>query len=211
MSQATSLASLTCNSTWPLEFGVEIAQEEILAGPVMFGEVGPIVGQDVQLGVEGLAVVEVISVLAGPAEGLARQDLHSGQVDVSGLQQGDVLLPEVVPDGRRQPNLGEVGGGDTEIGRRPAQRLRHLAEGGLHGVRRRPNRLPQWNPCRVLHQSRYLPTMGSRRRRAASGMAFGSVMMACWRACWQGQSNSAGSRVTAWAINRFAFRLFLFK
>ena len=86
------------------------------------------------MGVEGPAVVEVISVLAGPAEGLARQDLQSGQVDVSGLQQGEVLLSEVVPDGRRQPDLGEVGGGDTEIGRRPAQRLRHLAEGGLHGV-----------------------------------------------------------------------------
>ena len=118
----------------PLEVGVEIAQEEILAGPVMFGEVGPKVGQDVQLGVEGLAVVEVISVLAGPAEGLARQDLQSRQVDVSGLQQGDVLLSEVVPDGRHHPDLGEVGGGDTEIGRRPAQRLCHLAEGGLHGV-----------------------------------------------------------------------------
>ncbi len=118
----------------PLEYGVEIAQEEILAGPVMFGEVGPKIGQDVQLGVEGLAVVEVISVLAGPAEGPARQDLQSRQVDVSGLQQGDVLLSEVVPDGRHHPDIGEIAGRNAEIGRRPAQNLRYLAEGGLHGI-----------------------------------------------------------------------------
>src|SRR5262249_36721578 len=92
------------------------------------GEVGLEVGEDAELRVERPRLVQVVTVLALPAEGRAVADLHSAEIDPAAGQELEVLLGEVGADHRRELDVREEGRSVREERGRAAERVGHLAE-----------------------------------------------------------------------------------
>ena len=116
----TSRFEVTWSSTLMLQRGVHIAEEDDVRLLVGIGQHGLEVLEDVQLGEERLAAVEVVAVLATPAEGLAVGALDSLQVDAPAREELHVLLAEVFTDDGDEVYVGEVRGGEREVGQRAA-------------------------------------------------------------------------------------------
>ena len=93
------------------------------------------VGEDVELGVEGLADLQPDTGIAGsPSECLAGSHLQARQVDISRLEQPLVLGRKILTHNGNQPYRGEQRRGKTEIAGRSSEDL----IGGLgrraHGI-----------------------------------------------------------------------------
>src|SRR6266850_6146646 len=119
-----------------LELGVDVRQEQIGHPPQPVGEHRPELGEDVELRLEGLRLVQVVSVLAGPAQGAALGSLEPGDVHAAVLEEPQMRLREVLADGRDQVHRSEEARRVGEVGRRATERLVHLAEGRLDAVQR---------------------------------------------------------------------------
>ena len=130
-----------------------------------------------------LRLVEVFAVLAAPVECLAVGVLDAARVDAARGEHVFVLGGEIVAHDGDDAHLGEVAGGEREIGGRAAENLLALAEGGLEGIE---GHRADYEDRHVMHPPlglRYLPTMRSSLARVAAGIASGAVMMAMARAC----------------------------
>ena len=90
----------------------------------------------VEVGEERLAAVEVVAVLAPPAEGPAARVLEALEVDPPAGEDLHVLFVEVLADNGDEVNIGEVGGGDSKVGQGATDYIVGLAEGRLDGVER---------------------------------------------------------------------------
>ncbi len=112
-----------------------VGQEEDFALPVALGQHGIELFHDVELQIEGLAVVHVFQVAAAPAEGLAAgHDLQPRGVDVAGLEQCGVGGGPILADHPGQPHRSEVAGGVGEEDGRSAQHVVALLAGGFHAI-----------------------------------------------------------------------------
>ena len=78
-----------------LQIGIDIGQENVLGIAQVLRNGGSEIGKDVQLRVQCLCHVEVVTVATGPEECLALYDLQAAQIDVSGLEKVDMLRREI--------------------------------------------------------------------------------------------------------------------
>ncbi len=83
-----------------------------------------------------LASFRFSQVLAAPAKGLALGVFDAARIDVALLEDVFVLGGEVFSDHGDHAHLGEVAGGQREIGRRAAQNVFHPPGGRCDGVKR---------------------------------------------------------------------------
>src|SRR6266516_1076294 len=90
--------------------------------------------EHIEVGEERLAAVEVVAILAAPAKGLAASVLDALEVNPPALKHPHVLLVEVLADNGDEVDVGEIGGGDSEVGEGAADNIVGLTEGRLDGV-----------------------------------------------------------------------------
>jgi len=90
--------------------------------------------EHVQLDAAGIARIEVPMIFAGPAEGLAFDDLQSGEVDVAACEIIDVFLWEIVSDDAHEVYAGEETGADRSVTGRAAEQVGVFGDGSLDGV-----------------------------------------------------------------------------
>ena len=118
-----------------LQVGLDVGQEEDVA--VLGGrrELGLEVLEDVEVGAQRRALVEVVVVLARPEERLAARDV----LDVVGdgaarAQDGELVGAEVVPDGADGAHLVEERRGEREVGGSSAEHAVARPRGGLDRI-----------------------------------------------------------------------------
>jgi len=119
-----------------LEIGLDVGQEERLRVDRALRELRLEVGEDVELGVEGVADVEVPLVLTRVEEGLASLDV----LDVLGVhlvaaQHLVLALGEVVAHRPHHADVAEVGRGEREVHGGAAEGALALPKGGLDRVK----------------------------------------------------------------------------
>ena len=90
--------------------------------------------EDVELGEQRLAAIEVQAVLAAPAERLAFGVGNTLQVDTPTAEQLQLFLAEVLADHGDQVDVGEERSGEGEVGQRATHDVGDLAERRLDGV-----------------------------------------------------------------------------
>ena len=118
-----------------LQCGLNVAQQEVGRGSVRFGQLGTEIGEDVEIGAQGGAVVHIGRVDARPEEGLASGDaLQAGEIDVARGQQIDILLREIVAHDGDDLHRGEIAGGQRDIGGGAAEHAVHFSMRRFHAV-----------------------------------------------------------------------------
>jgi hypothetical protein len=95
---------------------VDVAQEEHIRLPVVGRDLGAELLEDVELGEERGPVIQVVAVLAAPAEGPALCALQASQVDAPTLEDLQILLSEVLSNNRDDTHVGEERGCKREVG-----------------------------------------------------------------------------------------------
>src|ERR1035437_4534732 len=104
-----------------LQIGLDVAQEEIRLGAVALRQPGIEIREDVEIGLQGLAIVHIGRVLTGPEEGLAGDAVEAGEIDLAGRQKIEVFLREVLADDADDFDLREIRGGEGDIRARSAE------------------------------------------------------------------------------------------
>ena len=119
-----------------LQGGLDIAEADDIAVAIGVGDDRVESLEDIELGVEGVARVEVVVVATGPEKGLAAVvDLQTGEVDVATAQALEVAFLEVVADDADEAvMLREVAGGQGDVGGGSAEDAIHFTEGGFQAV-----------------------------------------------------------------------------
>ena len=92
--------------------------------------------ENVEFGEVGLGLVQVVVILPAPAKGLALGVLDAAGIHSSLLQDIFVLGGEILAHDRDHADIGEVAGGQSEIGGGAAQDVFHFAGGAGDGVER---------------------------------------------------------------------------
>ena len=136
MSSAAKRAPVHCSRTARCRSGWMLARNRTSASREASRELRLEVLEDVEVGLQRVADVDVALVAAGPEERLAARDV----LDVVGdhaavVQDGVLLLAEVVADGPDHAGLGEERGGEREVHGGAAQQAVALAGLGLDGVK----------------------------------------------------------------------------
>ena len=161
----------------PLQHGIDVAEEDELRVAVAGGDLRLEELEDVEVGADRVAGVEVERVLALPVEGLPVHPLEALEVDGPAAERGELLLPEVVADDPDEVDRTEEGSGHREEGRAPAEHPLGPAEGRLDRV---VGDAPDDEDGHCLPRYfMYRPTIGSSSRRTASGTSSGGVTSAC--------------------------------
>src|SRR5207249_7982748 len=117
-----------------LERGVHVTEEDDVCLSIRVGQAGLELLEHIEVGEERLAAVEVVAILAAPAKGLAASVLDALEVNPPALKHPHVLLVEVLADNGDEVDVGEIGGGDSEVGEGAADNIVGLTEGRLDGV-----------------------------------------------------------------------------
>src|SRR5574341_1225593 len=117
-----------------LEIGVDVGEEHERRAPDLVAELRPELREHVELGVQGLRLVQVVAVLADPAEGPPLRRLEALDVHAAVREEPHVRLGEVLPHGRDEAHLGEEARRVREIRRRAPEDLADLAEGRFDAV-----------------------------------------------------------------------------
>ena len=107
-----------------LQQRVHVAQKDDVGLLVGRGQLGLEALEDVELGEQRLAAIEVQAVLAAPAERLAFGVLNTLQVDASTTEQLELFLAEVFADDGDQVDVGEERSEQGEVGRASRPRCR---------------------------------------------------------------------------------------
>src|SRR5439155_4616389 len=117
-----------------LEGRVHVAEEDDVGLSVGVRQDGLEPFEYVEVGEERLAAVQVVAVLAAPAERLAPRVLEALEVDPPAGEDLHVLFVEVLADNGDEVNIGEVRGGDSKVGQGATDYIVGLAERCLNGV-----------------------------------------------------------------------------
>src|SRR5207253_6954158 len=152
-----------------LELGIDVGQEDEVRSPKALAEDRPELCEYVQLGLEGLRLVEVVPVFAGPPERAALRGLEPGDVHAAVLEELQMRLGEVLPYRRHDVHGGEEARRVREISRGAAERLLHLAERRLDAVERDradDEELTHYNGVLESGLDRGWPAAGARRLRS---------------------------------------------
>ncbi len=111
-----------------LQDGIDVGEEEKLGVAIGVGDFGLEGGEDIELGVVGLGLVEIFEIGAFPEEAFAGGVLDAARVDVAGGEDGFLLGAEVLADDGDDADIGEETGGEREVsGRAARQRSRRPA------------------------------------------------------------------------------------
>ncbi len=98
-----------------LQAGVDVAEKKNVAVAVLGRNSRLEFFEDVQLGEVGLGFVEVVEILAAPAEGLPFCVLDAAGVHAALLQDVFVFGGEVLADDGDDAHVGEITGGEREV------------------------------------------------------------------------------------------------
>ena len=159
-----------------LQDGVDVPEEHVARVLVGGGDLGLEELEDVEIGTNGVAGVEVVGVLPLPVESEAVRPLEAGGVDGAAREGGELLLSEIAPHHPHQVHGAEERGGHREEGGAASEHPLGLAERRLHRVVRDAAHDEDG------HYRMYLPMMGARSRFVCSGTSSAGVMRACFRA-----------------------------
>ena len=119
----------------PLQRGLDVAEQEIRRGAVGFRQLGLEIGEDVEVGAQGGAVVHVGGVDAGPEEGLSAGDaLQAVEIDFARGEEIEVFLREIVAHHGDDLDRGEIAGGERNVGGGSAQHAIDFAMRRFHAV-----------------------------------------------------------------------------
>ena len=117
-----------------LQFGVDVAQENVLGFPVSLGKPRVKRLEDVQVRRQRLGLVQIVVVASLPAERLAGRLLQPLKVNIAGAQKVEVRLRKVFADHRDQPDGREETGRRGKVGSGTSEGFGGMAEGGRHRV-----------------------------------------------------------------------------
>ena len=117
-----------------LEIGLDVAEEEVRLGTVAFRELGVEIGEDVEIGLEGLAVVHIGGVFSGPEEGFTGNAVETGEIDIPGGEEFDVCLGEIFADHADDLHGREIGGGKGDVGAGSTEHAIDFSMGRFHAV-----------------------------------------------------------------------------
>ena len=117
-----------------LEVGGDIPEENEGEFFVRGGELGFEIGEDIEIGGEGCAVIHVLFVAAVPAEGFALDDLEAGQIDISFFPDGAVVGGKIVADDTDEADGGVEASGESCERGGAAKEIGAIFFGGLHTV-----------------------------------------------------------------------------
>ena len=98
VSQATSFGFSTWPRTWPLQNGVDVAQEDGLRAAVRVGDLWLELLEDIEVRANGVARVQVQRVLALPVKRLTGRPLEPFEVDRPVPERRELLVTKVVAD-----------------------------------------------------------------------------------------------------------------
>ena len=136
VSSATKRAPGHCSRTARCRSGWMLARNRTSASREASRELRLEVLEDVEVGLQRVADVDVALVAAGPEERLAARDVLDVVGDHAAVVQDGVLgLAEVVAHGPDDAGLGEERGGEREVHGGAAQQAVALAGLGLDGVK----------------------------------------------------------------------------
>src|SRR5262249_44805901 len=110
-------------------------------------------GEHIELGIENLHLVQVVTVLTHPPEGAPRSHLQPTDIDAAILEKPQIRLRKVLADHHDQPHLDEEARRVGEINRRAAEHLLHLAKQRLDAVQDNRTYHQQINHI-VVHSSK---------------------------------------------------------
>src|SRR5580704_767994 len=188
-----------------LQGGLNVAQEQKFRIHVLGGNARPEFLENVQLGEIGFGLVQVLKILAAPAEGLAFSVFNSTDVDITFLEDFFVLGGEVFADHGDDAHLGEVARSEGEVSAGSTEDVLHAAR--RRSDRVKSNRTRDDNAHAVL-PSRYFPRISFNLSRVAAGILLRSVRMAWANADPHLQLRPVGraatvSRTTVLALSAF--------
>src|SRR5262249_36420111 len=84
-------------------------------GEITWRELGREVREDVEIRLEGLAIIHVRRVFAGPEKGLALDSFQAFEIDIPALKKIRIFLCEIVADHGDDAGLGEIAGGKSDV------------------------------------------------------------------------------------------------
>src|SRR5687767_4727426 len=90
--------------------------------------------EDIELGVERGAQIEVSGIPAAPAEGAARDPFETGEIDLMPAQKSNVLFGKVAAHHPGETNRRQEGGGHREERGRSTQDIDPSVGARLHRV-----------------------------------------------------------------------------
>ena len=71
-----------------LQIGSDVGQENVFGVAEFFGELGLEVGEDVEVGDQGFAFIEMLGIFSGPEEGFAGSAFQAGGVNLAAVEDG---------------------------------------------------------------------------------------------------------------------------
>jgi len=74
-----------------LQIRIDIGQEYVWARPKVLRDRGMKVGKEVQPGFQSLRIAHLAAIAPAPGKGFAREHLEACQIDIAGLQKGQML------------------------------------------------------------------------------------------------------------------------
>ena len=98
------------------------------------GELGFEVGEDIEIGREGCAVIHFLFVASVPAEGFALDDLEAGEIDISFFPDGAVVRWKILADDTDEANGSMETSGESCERSGTAKEVGAIFFGGLHSV-----------------------------------------------------------------------------
>src|ERR1035437_7402472 len=104
-----------------LQIGLDVAQKEIRLGAVALRQLGIEIGENVEIGAQGLAIVHIGRVLAGPEKRLAGDAIEAGEIDLARRQKIDVFLGEIFAHDADDFDLRVIRGGKGDVRARSAE------------------------------------------------------------------------------------------
>ena len=117
-----------------LQIGSDVGEEDVFGVAIFFGKARLEFGEDVEIGGEGDAIVEIFGIAAGPEEAFARGAFEAFDVDGALAEKGFVFWIEIVADDGDEIHVSEESGADGEVSGGTAEGAFHLSVGTFECV-----------------------------------------------------------------------------
>src|SRR5262249_10535226 len=114
--------------------GRDVGEEYVRRLAEFLRELGIKVSEDVELGDQRFALIEMLRILSCPEEALAGRALKAERVYFAAAEDGFVFFGEVVTGNADEIHVREEAGGYCEISCRAADNAVHLAVRAFNGV-----------------------------------------------------------------------------
>src|SRR5205085_95913 len=92
------------------------------------------IGEDVEVGHQGFAIVHVGRIFSGPEEALAGDAVETGEIDASAGEKIVIFRGEIVTDNGDNFRLREIAGGKGDVSARATQHSIYFSVRGFYPV-----------------------------------------------------------------------------